>query len=384
MKLIYLEMKKSWLKPVTILIVLILTVINIYKIHTSFLYESMDFIEDESLIRINNFKLYNKLKGKITTEKINFIKENYNKLSREVENFNFSKEYDSSRYTGYVFGDYGLFKSFKEGYSHSIMYTNLTRDILIKSLDNVKFYNKFSNIYEVRKNKLYIKRYSNRKLNSYYLTQGIESYFYYDFSSLLILILIIIFFSQSYTKESYSRMNIILYTTQKGRHIAIAKYMSMVLFCLIISLYFMFIDLLTINYLIKIDGMFQPIYYLNNFSFTPYNCSIFLMIVYTYIIKCIAYICFSCIVLFISYSTNNAILSTTLSAFSLSILVYVEKICPSIINPISLLTTRKYICKFNLINILQYPVNSIIIASIFAIFLSLSIVLILVRRKKYV
>lgn len=387
MKFIYFEMKKSWLKPLTLVLILVFTVINVYKISQVFIISNTKQYGEE-FIRNSKFNLYDKLKGEVNDEKIEFIKKNSEQLSKEVDGFAFSREYDDARYTGYIFGDYNLFNSdLKSDFRYIVMYPNLTLSVLQKSKDNISFYKEYDNIYEVRKNQLIYNTYTGRNLDSYYLTQGSEEYFKYDFSSLLILMLVIFYSCQLFTHENESGMSMIISTTIKGKYVAWAKLFSMMIFCILITLYFLIVDLLAINSLYNLEGLSEPLYSLKSFSLSPYNCSVMSMIFRVNIIRCLAYICLSAIVMFISYISRRSIVSIIASFTCIAGLLYIEEVNSSIINPVTLLSIRKYLYNFNYINILNYPISAIqvaICATVLVCLIIISMLFYLNRRKMYV
>jgi len=338
MKLVYFEMRKSWLKIPILILIIVLTCINVYKIKSDFLVNNVD-TGSEDLLRISKFGLYeDKLKGEVTNEKIDFIKNTSDSLEEEVKGFAFSTQYDEKRYTGYVFGDYRLFDgTLKNMFRYIVQYSNTSNKISNKAYENIAFYKEHNNIFEERKNSKIFNAYSGRKLDSFYLTHGSKVFFHYDFSCLLIIILIIVTACQSFSKEYESKMDVLISTSSGMKSTVIAKCISSVFFCGAVSIFFSIIDLLTINYFYNLEGLTSPIYSLSSFATSPFTLSVISMIFYVLLIRFIVYVFLSFLVMLISYICKKSIASVILSFVIFCGLVFVQEYYSSIFNPIQLL-----------------------------------------------
>jgi hypothetical protein len=360
MRLVYFEMRKSWLKLPMLALVLILIFINMYKIRSDFAVNNAAS-GSEDLIRKSKFSLYeDKLRGKVTNEKIDFIKDTSDSLEEEVKGFAFSTEYDEERYTGYVFGDYRLFDgTLKNSFRYIVLYSNTSNKISQKAYENIAFYKEHNNTFEQRKNAMIFNAYQGRKLDSFYLTQGSTIFFNYDFSCLLILALIIVAACQSFSKENESKMNILISTSAGMKSTVIAKCLSSVIFCGVVSITFNIIDLLTINHFFNLEGLTQPIYSLNSFATCPFNVSVFLMIIYVLVIRLTVYIFISVVVIFISYICKRSIMAFILSFTTVCGFIFLQEFKSCMFNPVEMLSIRKYLCEFSCINFLNFPIYSI-------------------------
>lgn len=385
MKLVYFEMRKSWLKVPIVILIIFLTIINIYKIRCDFIVINND-TGSEDFIRNSKFGLYeDTLKGKVTNEKIEFIKNTSDSLSEEVKGFTFSKQYDENRYTGYVFGDYRLFDgTLKDIFRYIVQYPNISNSISNKAYENIAFYKEHNNIYESRKNNKIYNAYAGRKLDSFYLTQGSKVFFSYDFSCLLILLLIIVTACQSFSKEYESKMDILISTSSGMKSTVISKCISSIFFCGAISIYFSIIDLLTINYFYNLEGLTSPIYSLSSFATSPFTGSVLSIILYVLLVRFIIYVFLSFLVMLISYIFKKSIVSVIVSFIIFCGLIYAQEFYSNIFNPTQLLSIRKYISEFNCVNIFNYPVYTVnagmFICIVYCILIS-SLLYFLNRRK---
>ncbi len=97
MKLIYFEMKKSWLKLPILFVLILLCVLDIYKISDNYRINGRMSGDENKGLKNAYYNIYsNDLRGEITQTKINYVKDACNKYKSEVIGKNFSKEYDEN------------------------------------------------------------------------------------------------------------------------------------------------------------------------------------------------------------------------------------------------------------------------------------------------
>lgn len=370
MKLIYFEMRKSWMKLSLMLVLILFVLIDIYKINNDFVVKDAA-PGSESLIRNSKLELYQSMRGKITQEKIDFIKTNSDTLAKEVEGFVFSTEYDESRYTSYVFGDSRLFDGIlKNDFRDIVMYANTSNRIAQQAYENIEFYEAHNNSYEQQKNIKILNAYQNRSLDSYYLTQGSEVFFDYDFSCLLALFMIVAVFCQSFSREKEQGMNRLIAISAGAESTTIAKCVSAFSFSAILSIVFTSVDLLTMNSLYRLDGLTQPIYSLNSFEYSPFNTSVIGMMFNILLIRFVVYFLISLVVMIISSLSKSSLLSLVLSFAFVAGLVLLQENITSFLNPVEMLSPQKYLAEFQCVNIVGYPVYTIFASILTAILVS--------------
>ncbi len=107
MKVIYYEMRKSWLKTVTFAVLTVLTIFNIQRIYdlcgTKYSYT---FGRQHD----SYYRLYEIVCGELTEEKLTSFKNRAKELDDSVSDRIYStKKYI---YTGYEYGDYALYNLF--------------------------------------------------------------------------------------------------------------------------------------------------------------------------------------------------------------------------------------------------------------------------------
>lgn len=385
MKLTYFEMRKSWLKVPIFLLLVIFVIIDIYKICSEFKINDTA-AGSENLIRNSTQELYQMLKGQVTPEKIDFIKTTSDSLSEETAGFTFSTEYDDSRYTGYVFGDYRLFDgTLKSDFRYIVMYVNSSSRIVQRAYDNIEFYEAHNNNYERLKSIKIANAYQNRGLDSYYLTQGSETFFSYDFSCLLVLCMIVAVFCQSFSKEHEQGMERLIKISAGAEFTVIAKCLSACIFCAFLSLIFTSVDLLAINALYHLDGLAEPIYSLSSFEFSPFNRSVFVMMVNVMLMRFVVYFLISLSVMIISALYKSSLVSLVLSFLFVGGLVILQEYTSTFLNPIEMLSPQKYLAEFRCVNIVGFPIYTIHASIFIYMFMSICIIaaLYFLNRRRY-
>ena len=98
------EFKKIYKNKVFWFTVMSLIILNIFMLSE----DISPIVSDELYTPRKN--LYNAVKGRLTKESVIYIDEKYGELSEKVETGNYSTEYTDGTYSGYIFGDYNLFR----------------------------------------------------------------------------------------------------------------------------------------------------------------------------------------------------------------------------------------------------------------------------------
>ncbi len=238
MKLLYFEMRKSWLKLSTLIILIILSCVNVYK-ENEYSKTNSIFPNTNSEQRKVYYELYyNKLSGEITNDRIQLIQDMYFPLAEECSDMQYSTDYDKNKLTGYVFGDYYLFKKYIiPQVEYAYMYPQTSNVISKKASENIDFYNNFENKYEIRKNKIIYNTYKDRFIPEYRLTEWVSIYFSYDFSSLLIILMLILGCCSVFSSETEKGMDITINSINKRNKTINAKIISTLIYCLVLLIF---------------------------------------------------------------------------------------------------------------------------------------------------
>lgn len=362
MKIIICEMRKSWLKKSAVILLIILSVLDMICL-SDMCRRNNDRVYGE--LGKSYYKAYNKFCGEITEEKINLLKKESDELAAEVADGVYSTEYDPNRYTGYIFGDNVLLnKEIKPKMSYCILYPNTSNKIALTAYENIDFYNSLGCDFEARKNEKIAEMYSGRYIPEYWTTVWTDTFFNYDFSSLLCIIMLIFGLSASISTEHETAMIQLIVSAGRGQKTTVSKIISAAIYCGFLSLYFVVIDMIGINAFLGIDGLDMPIYSAQMFEKTPYNFSFITAIILYVGLRFISLFLVSLIIMLFSQVFRNTILSISFSFASVIALIVFSAMNKSIFNPMNLFIPRTYIERFEVFNFFDYPILSLTAASL--------------------
>ena len=348
MKLIYFEMKKSWLKLPILFVLILLCVLDIYKISDNYRINGRMSGDENKGLKNAYYNIYaNDLCGEITQKKINYVKDACNKYKSEVIGKNFSKEYDENTITGYIYSDYSLFNFIiVPELEYAVTYPNISNSISASAYENIDFFEKHNNFPDAEKNRYIYKLYQNRNIDNYNLTEWTELYFKYDFSSLLVLIMLVVTLAPSFTSEYESGMNVMIKSSGRQGNIVNAKLISAAFFIFLLTIFFALFDLLSVNFFCGTDGFLNPVYSSPFFKYSPFSFSLFSAIIICALIKFLAFLTIGEIIFIISRLTKNTILSICFSFLIVVLLIVLSNADNSVLNPVNMLSPYKMLTEF--------------------------------------
>lgn len=373
MKLIYFEMKKSWLKLPILFVLILLCVLDIYKISDNYRINGRMSGEENKGLKNAYYNIYsNDLRGEITQTKINYVKDACNKYKSEVIGKNFSKEYDENTITGYIYSDYSLFNFIiVPELEYAVTYPNISNSISASAYENIDFFEKHNNFPDAEKNRYIYKLYQNRNINNYNLTEWTELYFKYDFSSLLVLIMLVVTLAPSFTSEYESGMNVMIKSSGKQGNIVNAKLISAALFIFLLTVLFAFFDLLSVNFFCGADGFLNPVYSSPFFKYSPFSFSLFSAIIICALIKFLAFLTIGKIIFIISRLTKNTILSICVSFLIVVLLIVLSNADNSVLNPVNMLSPYKMLTEFKCVIFAGKPILSLYYSAVVCIIINM-------------
>ena len=375
MKLFFYELKKSVFKRSVFIIIIVFSIINIYKINE--LNNNRTFINQNgvhSILKAYNDKIYPKIKGKMTQESIDFIKSETARLEGLVgqRSYNTDEE-DPSTYTGHVCGDYNLFKyTVSEQFVYAYTYPNTIRQTYEKALNNIEFYKQVGNNFEVRKNTQIKTLFFGREILEFRNTQNAIHIFDYRFSSLMIMLLLVFVLSSTFSEEKANGTIRLIKSTGQLKSVFHAKQRMSVVFVFFITAWFTIIDTISFGIIYNIDGWLNPIYSVMSYQYSPVNSSILGAVFISFAMKFCFFLLFSQAILFLSSLFKNIGLSFALSFVILLCLILMSDI-NTLGNPTTLLKPNLYFSAFSYVNVLGFAMPILP----FSIFLSLFIALII-------
>lgn len=282
---------KKMLDKKSILIILLLLAFNVLHIINL----NYDVITDG--FYQGKQKLVDEVSGKITVDKVSFIKEGMVSNQERVEQgLNDPLNGNEGTYTGYYFGDMNAFSEIYKDMERIYNYDSLMKNKVEIIRENSR-HSGFND--SVTRNTL--EDMDNRIITQYYDTYGLENYFSYN-DSLIFVGIIIMYLSINYLyfDQSYE-MNTIVGSTVigKSKYHSVKRRMTIRL-TLIASAAFLLIDLVTYSVLFNIKGWHNPIYSLPSYQYSYFNISILFMIFIQGFEKIIILVMFSIFIYLIS------------------------------------------------------------------------------------
>lgn len=384
-RIIIFEVKKIFRNRLILFMVVLFSFLNIYHIYDDY----QKNIKVESKYYEAYFKLYKDVSGDWNSEKIEYVIMEYEKAKAIIDTGSFSTEPNQEgTYTGYIFGDYGLFEKIKNEMEKLYHYDNTMKEIVLKAEDNALFYTQKGNIYQANVNKEIEKAYQNRKVTAFYDTFGLTKYLKYDFSTLLILILLIPMFAPLFSKEYEIEMYDLLKLSLNFGKLSLCKLIAGAISICLVSVLFFLEDYFAFSYLYHISGLKQPLYTLSDFFYTPLNMSVGKYLLLNAAVKILGFLIFEEICIFISALLKNEMITFCLS-FSISLIMvltdaFVDIRAISFFNPVTLFSNSKLLKEFQVTCIGNLPVYTFLLPVLFNILelIILAIMTILICKNK--
>ena len=383
-RIVKFELKKLFGNRTIIVMLMLLSLINIYKIDSEYRKYA---IQNESFYNAH-FEIYADVSGAWDNAKIEYVIDEYQKAKAIVDTGNYSTEPNQpDTHTGYIFGDCGLFEEIKDGMEYMYRYSDTMTELTRKAADNAAFYRQKENAYLAAENEKIEKTYQNRSISAFYDTWGLTEYFKYDFSTLLILILLVPMLSPIFSKEREIEMYGLLKITHNGRKLSLYKLLAGMAAVCIISLFFLLQDFLTFTYIYKISGLSQPIYALSQFCYSPLTMSVGGYILLNAALKTLGFMIIGGICMAFSAVFSNEILPFCLSLAVTVIMVVTDAFGviggASFLNPVTLLSNAKLFMDFQVIRIFDTPVFKFVLPILAATLLLIAFSILIIRLGAY-
>lgn len=371
MRIIAFEIRKNILRKPVIIPMILLLLINIFAV----LYQSshvQDIFSDE--VDINQLtekeyvyyqELHKEFDGNITKEKQQELISLHNNLEEIINEGSYTKEYTNEAKTGYIFGDYYLVhKGFYTPMEYMVSYYSINNDMVEKANDNILFYEKTNNKYEIDKNKYIVNNYKNRCISDFYDVSGWKNLFSYNFSDVLLIIALMLLTLPMFYQERTNGMEKIVKGTIKGcKTYTFGKICSVVIGISVFTVLLMLCNYIVFNCVYGLCDGNMPIYALDCYKYTPFNITLNEAYLAITGMKLVAMIVISIIFTFIAYISKNPIITfigfvgVVCLGLYCSGYIYCEDIFKSllaIISPFSLLKFSDIIKEFNEINLIGH------------------------------
>ncbi len=363
MKIVFYEMRKSWLKAATFVVLIILTVLNFIRMNDFCRYHHSLTYGD---LGAAYYRLYNTICGKLSEEKIEPFRKQAQELEAEVGDRVYSQEYQPDKYyTGYIWGDYNLYNlDIGEEITYCATYPNKAGELADSAAKYYNFYKSVGNDFETKKNAMIYNSYLNRSIPEYRATYWTGLFFQHEFSSLLCIVMLILGLSSSFSTEKESGMFQLITAAGRKKKTTVSKICSSAVYCMFLSVWFTICDLVFSNILLGVHGLDMPLYSAAIFEKTPFTFSFLGAILLWAGIRFLALFALAMVVLLISRISPNTIIAMVAS-FGISLaLILITSLTKSVWNPICALIPNAYITDFSVVNIFGEPVLSLFAALI--------------------
>ena len=159
MKIVLFEFRKNILRKTIIIPMVILLIVNVMVIYAQYRFQNNPFSSEvnryQSSAREWEYykELHAQFDGEITEEKQDKIIKLYDNLKEKIDNADYQKGYTKSAGTGYIFGDYSLIETnFYQPIKNLVSYAEKNKKLVDQAKENIKFYKKADNRYELKKN----------------------------------------------------------------------------------------------------------------------------------------------------------------------------------------------------------------------------------------
>ncbi|MEG2111985.1 MAG: hypothetical protein RRY52_06670 [Anaerovoracaceae bacterium] len=330
------EAKKIYKNKALVFVLIILCVANYILIFN----ECAEIKDDMYIARE---KLCREIEGELTRDKVNFIVNNYKQLSQEVASGEFSKEYNSERYTGYVFGDYNFFGEWNIELERIYNFPTQSQKIYQKAEKNIELFEMVNNREESKLQQRTKANIKDRQIDKIYDYAQIETYLGYDTSAFLVLMFVMLISVLAFASDK--EMPSLINTTRIGKkRIKFQKVSFVIANAVSVSMVFFIMDLIVFAVNIGLAGWTVPLYYLPMYGYTPLNISVAGFFVVIFIAKLLAITTFSIICAFITMVIKKFLGSLSV-AFILLILLTQLAPCGegifSYLNPLKLILIRE-------------------------------------------
>lgn len=315
--------------------------------------------------------MYSKVEGVFSDEKIDFVLKGWDATYPSIMSAQSDQQtLNDKYYTKTPYHDFNVYDEMKTEMQRQYEYNDSIKTLKTYAEQNLSYMSNKST-YEGRRNQLILDIYKERQINSFYDRSGLENYLKYDFSSLLVLLLLLLGISPIFSSEKETGMAPLLSSSKLGRHKTVmAKVWAVVLFTSLFTMCFSVMDFAYYAIAAGFHGGQSALYTLIDFKYTPLTCTIWQYVILQGIAKWLGLVVVGFLFMLISSIFRETypvfILGTGLIALFMATGNHFQ-----LFNPISMLTLSQYAQELSTLNILNYPVLTIVILPISVLLLAL-------------
>ncbi len=393
-RLIRYEFYKSFCKRSILVVLILFSVINLFKINDEF--HSYSYLADGKDSRSWNsvyWQLYKNYSGEITTEKINHLLSLYQPLADATADMTASTATGNpNTMTGNVYSDRNLLeKYYVQPMEYFYNYRVYASKVAERAKGNALLYKEQGQTYEVRKNSMIYHLYYGRSIPAFAYQEMYNYYLNYDFSGILLLLLCLYGIVSTFVCEKETQMDMLLLTNPNGgKKTTLAKIAAATLFVISVAIWFSILDY--IGFALSFgttEGYNLPLYAVSNFSTAAINCNLLQYSILSAATRAIGVWTMSMMFLLISMFWRNTLVPFVADFGAALCLIitgtaqsYSSNIWFKIINPYSLLANRTLFGKTEFICFAGYPVQSFWAAIIFAVIAGVAVITAMIILSK--
>ncbi len=361
-QIIVFELKKMFRNKLLLFMLLLFGILNLYRIYSGYRKQT----GSEPQFYSAYFRIYENVSGEWNNDIIRYVVAEYEKAKAVVDAGGFSTEPNQpGTHTGYIFGDMNVFEQIKNEMDERYHYEQTMRKLTANAAENAAFYEQKGNTELAAKNRKIAETYQDRKVTAFYDTWGLNEYFKYDFSTLLILILMILMLSPLFAKEHELEMHGLLHLAQNAGKLPVCKLAAGGIAVCAVSLLFFTEDFLAFRSLYHISGLFQPVNTLDGYFYSPLHLRIGTYILLNAALKILSFLVLGSICSAVSAAAKHELVPFCVSFSVMLMLVagdaFAGSSVLSVLNPVTLLSGKKLFREFQTVSFFGTPFFSYVL-----------------------
>lgn len=249
-------------------------------------------------------KLHQKLDWEITKEKVVFVAKEHSRLNRE---WMVGDSRDVTENGRSLLSDYSRINaSFYTPLKYLVNYKVKNKELIEKAKENISIYTKKNNRFERERNRFIVKRYENRKLDTFFDVQGWSQLFGYDYSDLFIFMLLLLAIIPVYYNENKNAMSEIILTTKQWKRGYVSKKKTALFsWTIFLVMFFAICNYIMFACMYGLPYATAKLFTLMEYEYTPLNISLIGFYIIQNIFKCLSFIFYVEILMFFSRKIKN-------------------------------------------------------------------------------
>ena len=382
MKMLLFELKKYVLKPSVIVFLALFAIVNFVKFFEIYYYfgGGRYSVSGTDNISAGYDVLYAKYGGSITQEKINGIIAEYYEAQQKLDQRGIGETYYDDCYTGYPYGDVGLFRDMLiPAYEYAILYANTANEVSELAKENVAFFTDV-NEFETKKNTLISETFNGRYVDYCVNSDGWTTFFDYKFSTILVMLMLVLALSSVFSGERAGGFDKLIVSSGKRKAAVRSKLIMAAVYAFTLTLVFFALDVFYVAVFHGLDCFSAPVYAIEAYKYCPFDITLFGALLLTFFGRCSAMLLFAAITAFVSSFGKNTAVSLGVSVFGGGILIFLSDILPAPINPLALSYMSKAYSEFSVVSIFGQPVFTTVSAFVFTLLTTAVLAALTARR----